>query len=196
MCTQVGTHLPVHLMQQNTSAVARCTPSIKCYPQYAVPAAAIVSIYVPDVRTKTVGLCSGAGIFRLCFPAERAACCSSPPHPCFTLLSVLMLRWYLLVQVSCRLHCARPCEQPLPADRRPLPQRCGTAVRRACMHQQNPAVRLPCLKAVVRPCCRQEPAGGLPVLAGHLQLRGALQRHQGRCAAHRRPRAGGSSSPE
>ena len=56
---QVGTHLPVHLMQQNTSAVAPCAPSIECYPQYAVPAAAVVSIYVPDVMTKTIGLCSG-----------------------------------------------------------------------------------------------------------------------------------------
>lgn len=82
-CAQVGTHLPVRLMQQNTSAVAPCTPSIECYPQYAVPAAAVVSIYVPDVRTKTVGLCSGAS---MCLPLAvttmHAQFCSSPPHPC------------------------------------------------------------------------------------------------------------------
>ena len=57
--TQVGTHLPVYLMQQNTSAVAPCTPSVRCDPQYATVAAGVVAIYVVDIATRTVGLCSG-----------------------------------------------------------------------------------------------------------------------------------------
>lgn len=59
VCMQVGTHLPVYLMQQNTSAVAPCTPSVRCDPQYAQVAASVVAIYVVNIPTRTVGLCSG-----------------------------------------------------------------------------------------------------------------------------------------
>lgn len=46
-------------MQQNTSAVAPCTPSVRCDPQFAQVAAGIVAIYVVNIPTRTVGLCSG-----------------------------------------------------------------------------------------------------------------------------------------
>ena len=67
-CVQIGTHLPVFTMQQNTSAVAPCTPSVRCSPQYAQVAAGVVAIYVVNLPTRTVGLCSGKSSFAMLAP--------------------------------------------------------------------------------------------------------------------------------
>lgn len=56
---QVGTELPVHLIQQNSSSLMQCTPSIECQPQYEHLAAAVVAIYAVDPESHTVSLCSG-----------------------------------------------------------------------------------------------------------------------------------------
>ena len=56
---QVGTMLPVHLIQQNSSSLMRCTPSIECQPQYEHLAAGVVAVYAVDPRSHTVSLCSG-----------------------------------------------------------------------------------------------------------------------------------------
>ena len=52
--------LPVHLIQQNSSSLMQCTPSIECEPQYEHLAAGVVAIYAVDPRSRTVSLCSGA----------------------------------------------------------------------------------------------------------------------------------------
>ncbi len=55
--------LPVHLIQQNSSSLMQCTPSIECQPQYEHLAAGVVAIYAVDPRARTVSLCSGAPTF-------------------------------------------------------------------------------------------------------------------------------------
>lgn len=59
VCLQVGTQLPVNLIQQNSTSLFACTPSIECEPQYAHLADGVVAIYAVDPTSKTVGLCTG-----------------------------------------------------------------------------------------------------------------------------------------
>ncbi|BDA50484.1 probable lysyl endopeptidase [Coccomyxa sp. Obi] len=56
----VGTQLPVDLIQQNSTSLFACTPSIECMPQYAHLADGIVAIYAVDPTSRTVGLCTGS----------------------------------------------------------------------------------------------------------------------------------------
>ena len=56
---QIGTDIPVHSIQQNTSATAICTESISCDDTYARIAPGVVAIYCVDPVSKTSGLCTG-----------------------------------------------------------------------------------------------------------------------------------------
>lgn len=56
---QIGTDIPVHSIQQNTSATAVCTESIACDDTYARIAPGVVGINCVDPATKTSGLCTG-----------------------------------------------------------------------------------------------------------------------------------------
>ena len=57
---QIGTDIPVHAIQQNTSATAVCTESISCDLTYARIAPGVVGINCVDPMSKTSGLCTGA----------------------------------------------------------------------------------------------------------------------------------------
>lgn len=57
---QIGTDIPVHSIQQNTSATAVCTESISCDDTYARIAPGVVGINCVDPVSKTSGLCTGA----------------------------------------------------------------------------------------------------------------------------------------
>ena len=56
---QIGTDIPVHSIQQNTSETELCTRSISCDNTYARIAPGVVAIYCVDPVTKTSGLCTG-----------------------------------------------------------------------------------------------------------------------------------------
>ena len=56
---QIGTDIPVHSIQQNTSETELCTRSISCDLTYARIAPGVVAIYCVDPVTKTSGLCTG-----------------------------------------------------------------------------------------------------------------------------------------
>ena len=56
---QIGTDIPVHSIQQNTSETELCTESISCDLTYARIAPGVVAIYCVDPVTKTSGLCTG-----------------------------------------------------------------------------------------------------------------------------------------
>ena len=60
VCMQIGTDIPVHAIQQNTSATAVCTESISCDRTYARIAPGVVGINCVDPVSKTSGLCTGA----------------------------------------------------------------------------------------------------------------------------------------
>ena len=59
MSVQIGTDIPVHSIQQNTSETELCTRSISCDNTYARIAPGVVAIYCVDPVTKTSGLCTG-----------------------------------------------------------------------------------------------------------------------------------------
>ncbi|CAK0735256.1 hypothetical protein CVIRNUC_000551 [Coccomyxa viridis] len=56
----IGTDIPVHSIQQNTSETELCTRSISCDNTYARIAPGVVAIYCVDPVTKTSGLCTGS----------------------------------------------------------------------------------------------------------------------------------------
>ena len=75
----MGTKLPVRLLQQNSSSLMRCTPSIECEPQYKHLAAGVVAVYAVDPDSHTVSLCSG-----VCIPV-----CVCPPWQATELSQVI-----------------------------------------------------------------------------------------------------------